>query len=189
MSNPSKPVDIASPRQRAHDLLDLPQISGSPISGRPSVGTPPPRLLRQSGTPGTPPAPPIANIPPRAGTPNYGTPPGLGLPSSRTSPGAFGAHTPSRAADNPVDLDDIPDEEKARVLRRHLVSRQERQNRIDRRSPPGSDNEDDNGSEGLGAGGSGVSLHSSGAASRSHPMREDTEPFPMPYDAPGGDIT
>ncbi|TDL25518.1 hypothetical protein BD410DRAFT_764991 [Rickenella mellea] len=204
MTSPSQPKDIPSPRTRLQGIEDLPRSFSA------TVGTPPLRVLRsQAGTPGTPPAPPIANIPPRVGTPRYGSPSAADLlrpSSSRPSPapapvpGQTGSGSPfpsgtrpssRRGSEGAVDLEGVPDEEKARVLRRHLVSRQERQNRIDRRSPPGSDNDDDAfGSDHDGpARSNAVSIRSSGAASRSHPAREDTEPFPMPYDAPGGDIT
>jgi proton-coupled amino acid transporter len=78
-------------------------------------------------------------------------------------------------------LADIPNEEKARVLRRHLVSAGERGgtsskgtskgNTPGRRSPDDAD---------AAAGDSSVSTGS---------HRHEDDPFPIPYDAPGGDVT
>lgn len=67
-------------------------------------------------------------------------------------------------------LDEMTDEEKARVLRRHLVSREERAQVHGDASSSRSD--------------SGQSMRSSQAI-----QREETEPFPVPYHAPGADIT
>ncbi|KAJ7848865.1 transmembrane amino acid transporter protein-domain-containing protein [Mycena olivaceomarginata] len=72
-----------------------------------------------------------------------------------------------------VNLDDLPDEEKACVLRRHLVSKDERE-------PPAAELEVPL------AGGSGSRWSSSGANT---PLRRgDTEPFPIPYHTPGADV-
>lgn len=89
-------------------------------------------------------------------------------------------------------LEDVPDEEKARVLRRHLVSADERgasSPTTGGRSPAGS---------GVNMGGtptraefddipgeSGVS----GYGSTDAQPRDDSDQFPIPYDAPGGDVT
>ncbi|OXC64687.1 hypothetical protein AYX13_05965 [Cryptococcus neoformans] len=89
-------------------------------------------------------------------------------------------------------LADVPDEEKARVLRRHLVSADERgvsSPTTGGRSPAGS---------GVNMGGtptraefddipgeSGVS----GYGSTDAQPRDDSDQFPIPYDAPGGDVT
>jgi solute carrier family 36 (proton-coupled amino acid transporter) len=78
---------------------------------------------------------------------------------------------PSTPAGANVDLDELTDEEKAKVLRRHLVSRAER-------------NRDDAGQ-----------LASSPTDSVAFPQARDTfepeneELFPIPFDTPGGDTT
>lgn len=77
------------------------------------------------------------------------------------------------ASSSAVDLEDLPDEEKAKVLRRHLVSKDNR---------AGS-----NGSEGSAS--TGPSRKSSNAQLRAPMRREDTEVFPVPYHAPGADVT
>ena len=72
-------------------------------------------------------------------------------------------------------LDDLTEEDKARVLRKHLVSRDERQ--VD--SPRGSISAlPDNGA---------LSKRSSTSQLRLQP--EGSETFPVPYHAPGADVT
>lgn len=96
-------------------------------------------------------------------SPNPGTPE---LPS--------GSATPLRPDESAFStLADVPDEEKARVLRRHLVSAEERTGSGSKVATPGAN---DSPAEGSQAGDSAVV---SGAE----------DPFPIPYDAPGGDVT
>jgi len=138
---------------------------------------------------------------------SYGSPAGLGLglPASRTSPAVLRPRTPQTqtpggvgspgASNNGTEgqrgLDEVTDEELARVVRRHLVSRSERQNRFDSPAAGTPDlvragNDSGENTPGI-AGNSDVpSLHSSRSKAN---LREDSEPFPIPYDAPGGDIT
>ncbi|EIN09975.1 hypothetical protein PUNSTDRAFT_86492 [Punctularia strigosozonata HHB-11173 SS5] len=171
-SPPSQPVNIGSPRAR-------PAFAAP--SGTPGAGTPASLRVPFYGTP-----PPVANIPPRSGTPrNGGTPrasPAL-LPSATSeSPRSLGGLSASRpvvgtpgsgagASDRETMLDELTEEEKARVLRKHLVSREEREQAL------GGPSRSDAGSEG------GRSRRSS------HAVREDSEAFPVPYHAPGADIT
>lgn len=105
---------------------------------------------------------------------------GAGEPSSMASVGGISARRPSGAATPGSGtegnaLDDLTDEEKARILRRHLVSRQERDGPSSRGSVSGGS---DNGA---------MSKRSS--FSHPHAQREDSEPFPVPYHAPGADVT
>ncbi|KAJ3781147.1 hypothetical protein GGU10DRAFT_413024, partial [Lentinula aff. detonsa] len=94
-----------------------------------------------------------------------GTPPLVG-PSRTESP-----------LDLPVDLDDLPDEEKAKILRRHLVSREEREReRIDTQE----------GTPSFTPESPSQTRRSSGSG---RIAREDSEPFPVPYAAPGADVT
>jgi proton-coupled amino acid transporter len=172
MSSPSKPLNI-SPR-RPGDPADGLGVPGS-LSRSTPYGTPDIRLLRAqyAGTP------PPRNIPLRP-QPSDGS-----LPLASSQPGSFQGPsgiaalrpTPSGTPDaelSNVNLDDLPDEEKARVLRRHLVSKEERE-------PPAAE------LEAPLAGGSGSRRSSSGANT---PLRrEDTEPFPIPYHTPGADVT
>ena len=135
---------------------------------------------------------------------SYGSPSGmaLGRPSPTTgrplTPRTGGSSTP--LANNSVsgspgrNADEITDEEMARVLRRHLVPRSERigQGRSGNQTPIG-DLELGNVLEDTGATSRRASMHSSGEASSRtqsyQPQRADSETFPIPYDAPGGDIT
>lgn len=180
MASPSKPVNIASPRLLAQEI----DASSSFASGTP-LGTPDLRALRaQYAAANT--APP--NIPLRSsnGTPSSqsryisSSPlPGIGSSlSSRLGPSGLGgisARRPSTPVGtsnefNRADLDDLPDEEKAKVLRRHLVSREERQGRPE----------------------SSRAISRTASFTSSHPtvtLQEDSDAFPIPYDAPGADVT
>ncbi|KAI0822546.1 transmembrane amino acid transporter protein-domain-containing protein [Trametes gibbosa] len=191
MSSPSKPYDIPSPRRTQQaNPESTPPAFGTPISASPS-----PRVLRAQYA-GTPPPP---NIPPRVGGTPGGTPRLTGSPSnlplmageaSSSSPRLTAADfnvrrpvsgTPGSGQGDNL-LDELTDEDKARILRKHLVSREERQN-----NRPGTPDQlaRVSFSAGSDAGnGSNVSKRSS----TSH-LREDTEPFPVPYDAPGADVT
>jgi proton-coupled amino acid transporter len=196
MSSPSKPVNIS---RRAPDSTEA--IAGSlgipgSVSATP-IGTPDLRALRALYAGSTPPP----NIPPRTiPTPSLrpqvsdasmGQPVNEpGLPGSfRPSP-ALRAQTPQNGTETPLnlDLDELPDEEKARVLRRHLVSKEDRQGADATPTPPGASDLDLPPQPG----GSGSRRSSSGAAGNdggSHVEREDTDPFPIPYHTPGADVT
>ncbi|THH09144.1 hypothetical protein EW146_g8775 [Bondarzewia mesenterica] len=193
MTSPSKPVNITSPRIPLRGGLDS-TPSGSPFTG--AAATPDLRALRAQYA-GTPPPP---NIPPRLSvsnnpavpssgtlTPRASEPLPLGGTASETRSVAVGgisarrpaglgvsvSGTPGGGSDgNPVDIDDLADEEKAKILRRHLVSREERGGG----ARPGT-----NGSE------EGMSRKSSVGEFRLR--RKDTEAFPVPYHAPGADVT
>lgn len=192
MTSPSKPVNITSPRLGPSTNVEgFPgSFTGTPL-GTPDLralraqyvaaSTPPPNIPPRSGTPviGTP---RNMNIPSRSGTPNIGTPRNLSsslLPSSDSSPirlgtggeGGISARRPStpQSGHDMLDIDNLPDEEKAKVLRRHLVSKEDRK---------GDSNED-------------ISKPSVTfvEGSSQNPRREDSEPFPVPYNAPGADVT
>lgn len=95
-------------------------------------------------------------------------------PSSASAPG-------NNFDSGALDLDAPQDEDKARVLRRHLLMPEERQNRGDVNSISGSELDGR------------VSNHDAPSAGSSTPpataFREETEVFPIPYEAPGADIT
>ncbi|KAH9856664.1 transmembrane amino acid transporter protein-domain-containing protein [Lenzites betulinus] len=191
MSSPSKPYDIPSPRRTQQaNPESTPPAFGTPISASPS-----PRVLRAQYA-GTPPPP---NIPPRvSGTPG-GTPrltgsssnlPFIGGEASSSSPRLTAADfiarrpvsgTPGSGQGDSL-LDELTDEDKARILRKHLVSREERQN-----NRPGTPDQLARVSFSAGSdAGNGGNV--SKRSSTSH-LRQDTEPFPVPYDAPGADVT
>lgn len=202
MASPSKPVNISSPRRAPDEIAS--STPGTP--GRFNIGTPSSRPFARQMV-GTPPTPPIANIPPRTGGAgmSYGSPSGLAFGLSRTPQtglrsGTGGTNTPtvgvipSPSGSPGRNLDDVTDEEMARVLRRHLVPRSERlaQAQSGAQTPVVDAEEEGVFVIDAGTGSRRPSMHSSGAASSSRqqlPVREDSEPFPIPYDAPGGDIT
>ncbi|KAK4685254.1 solute carrier family 36 (proton-coupled amino acid transporter), partial [Tremellales sp. Uapishka_1] len=95
-----------------------------------------------------------------------------------------GSNTPIRQPDESgfSTLADIPDEEKAKVLARHLVSKEERSTKNTPGggpSPTGTPFDEDAGGE------SSVSV-ASGSKIR---IKDDADTFPLPYDALGGDVT
>jgi proton-coupled amino acid transporter len=182
MSSPSKPVNIGSPRP--DNVFH---------SGTPPIGTPDLRAWRAQYT-GTPPVP---NIPARF-SPESFTSGSLGqnllpqseflgrayrLPPTGISPRPSSTITPGNGFDSgALDLDAPLDDHKARVIRRHLVLREERQNRGDVNSISGSELDGRVSRNGdTPSAGSSTPLPSS--------SREETEVFPIPYEAPGADIT
>jgi proton-coupled amino acid transporter len=186
MTSTSKPVNISSPRVTASH-------SGTPTP----TGTPVIRALLRAQYSGTPPVP---NIPARYTPPsssfsnsNRGGSPGINLlsPSEvvlhRPSLGGISAKRPATpgAPESGVDvsaaeLDDLLDEDKARVLRRHLVLHEERQSRADLRSLASSDQDARE-----------ADVPSAGPSTpvRLPPQRDGSEAFPIPYHAPGADVT
>lgn len=168
MSSPSKPVGI--PKR------------GSQSQSVTPAGTPDLRALRAQVISGTPPVGlsiPPPNIPPRTSSP---APSGQfieGTPAS-SSTARIQLAGPSRTdspLNLPLDLDDLPDEEKAKILRRHLVSKGERE-RERRENPEVTP---------LSAAEPVSQTRRSSGSGRI--AREESEPFPVPYAAPGADVT
>ncbi|KAF7312624.1 Aa-trans domain-containing protein [Mycena indigotica] len=181
MSSPSKPVNIV---RRTPERPE--EVAGSVTT---PYGTPDIRVLRAQYV-GTPPPP---NIPLRNGSPALAVrhrpsdasmkPPVEGFPGSYGVGGGFRVGTPSavEAAAASADLENLPEEEMARVLRRHLVSRQERENPADAKPTNSTTPELD------------VPNDDSQTGSRKSSIRavqrEETEAFPIPYHAAGADVT
>jgi len=183
MSSPSRPVNIGSPRQ-----------GNVAYSGSTPIGTPDLRVWRAQYT-GTPPVP---NIPARF-APGSSSSGSLGAnllsqpeligraylspgPTTPARPSSSG--TPGTAVDfDALDLDNLPDEDKARVIRRHLLMREERQNRGDVNSISGSSRDPRASNEDVPSVGSSTPFQSPAIP------REETDAFPIPYEAPGADIT
>jgi proton-coupled amino acid transporter len=186
MSSPSRPVNIGSPRQGNVFHSGSLTPTGTPdlrawraqYTGTPPVPNIPARFAPGSVSSGSP----GANLLPQAeltGRANYLSPAGRISPARPSSSGTPG--TPASGVDpGAVDLDNLPDEDKAKVIRRHLLMPEERQNRGDVNSISGSYrdarvfNED---------------VPSAGSSTPARPPREETETFPIPYEAPGADIT
>ncbi|KAJ4468587.1 transmembrane amino acid transporter protein-domain-containing protein [Lentinula edodes] len=168
MSSPSKPVGI--PKRGPQSQSATP------------AGTPDLRALRAQVISGTPPVGlsiPPPNIPPRTSSP---VPSGQfveGTPAS-SSTARIQLAGPSRTdspLNLPLDLDDLPDEEKAKILRRHLVSKEERE-RERRENPEATP---------LSTAESVSQTRRSSGSGRI--VREESEPFPVPYAAAGADVT
>ncbi|KAF4614123.1 hypothetical protein D9613_007849 [Agrocybe pediades] len=214
-SSPSKPVNIR-PRGRlgpndSNNNSNGEGQSGSFLGTTPTVGTPDLRALRAQYA-GTPPLP---NIPPRGG--GTGTPTsrgGISTPSSvqppaDPSPLGGSSSTPSRPGPQPVgglsatkglnsdksdpqsiaDLDDLPAEEKAKVLERHLITagRRSKPNGDDTLAPKSSSGSLLDAQRGSQSDLAARSRRSS--AGQPQTVRQDSEAFPIPYDAHGADVT
>ncbi|KAJ9105499.1 hypothetical protein QFC21_001870 [Naganishia friedmannii] len=161
------------------------------------------------------------SVPPPNQTSATPTIPRIPTPGSEHPPeGVTLDHTSAVVPPPPTDISEIPEEEKLRILRKHLVSAEERQqaspNAADGVSPGGSHAGSVHaggsafsfpapGTANGGAGGSAVSRASGaktpdpGASGVAGSIRDDAgdaegtvengETFPIPYDAPGGDVT
>lgn len=176
MSSPSRPVNIVSPRFSPAPIPGTPRRDSRSLFGTPA--TPDLRSLRAQYI-GTPPLP---NIPPRTGTstprPSVSTEPlvftGDGLhrvPSvsgiSARRPAVIGLGLDDASTSDPTaDVDSLQEDDKVKVLRKHLVSREER-----------------------GGNNSGAPSRRSSTSQFARPRQEDTEAFPVPYHTPGADIT
>jgi len=189
MTSPSQPLSIKATRGGPGDL------ESQSVSYTPSVGTPDLRAIRAQFS-GLPP-----NIPPRGSlTPSLRpATPSLhpassnislqALPDIRPTPQLISGLSATRqpagtSSETPplADLDELPFEEKAKVLERHLVPKEQRMKAV----YEGKSLED-----GGVSGSSGSPLTISRSSSNGIPNRqqEDLEPFPIPYDAPGADVT
>ncbi|KAL0068784.1 hypothetical protein AAF712_004113 [Marasmius tenuissimus] len=179
-SPPSRPVAIKSSNIAARSDDSISRSISSSVDVR--------NLRAQF--PGTPPNFSL-NIPPRTITPIASSP----ARSATPLPGGLGEGSPARGRVQvparespspmmqPMDLDDLPDEEKARILRRHLVLNKEREREQqeggDQLGVPSTSRRSSN-SQGSG----------NGSASGPPPLvREDSEAFAIPYDAHGADVT
>lgn len=198
MTSPSQPVPIKSPRL----LPDEPSESVSTSFITP-IGTPADRRALRAQYAGTPPT--LPNIPPRCLTPARSGQSSL-IPASdpfvpRPGAQAVGGisalagrnSNPSLAGNRsetpPVlDLDALPDEEKAKVLRRLLALPQERQNNGgEAKSIAGSDQEPSRDLEQASSSRpSSVRQPLSGAKDT---LQLDEESFLIPYNVPGADVT
>jgi len=165
-----------------------------PSSGSmaPSTDTPSSRAFHYT--------PPVANIPPRGTGQSTSVADGTSHPQhtldftpSSIRPSIDGdisgfrkassALSPSNITEIPyLDPDEFPDEEKAKVLARHLRLREEGTTNIELPKPAPSVSET-------------ASIHSNPSSQRSTiprdtgKAREDSVSFPISYDAPGADMT
>ncbi|KIY45508.1 hypothetical protein FISHEDRAFT_76685 [Fistulina hepatica ATCC 64428] len=166
----SSPLNIRKPPPAPfdNDVTPIPSHRSGMTGTPPVVGASELRLLRAQYS-GTPPPPNIPiRGPPRAASPTTSLAP-LGQGNVSRSVGSFpgtprSVESGSRASASGVDLENLPDEEKAKVIARHLVSRQDRVQSGTGDSTP------------------------TGTPSNAVPAG-DSELFPISYDAPGADIT
>lgn len=181
MSTPTKPVNIRPGTPQDRDF------ESSSVSSSPNI-----RALRaQYGTPPIPNIPP-RNIPTSSSSTNVGIHgPGSHRPSLPGTPiiggmrmpvpggPGSGTRTPTSGYENP--FEELTEEEKVRILRRHLVPREQREQQLDRKSSFGS----------LADRGEGPSKPKWQAPNpgRDQVTGEDSEPFPIPYHTPGADLT
>jgi solute carrier family 36 (proton-coupled amino acid transporter) len=189
MTSPSQPLNIkVSSRGGQGDL------ESRSASFAHSVGTPDLRAIRAQ-FPGIPPNIPVRgsvtpSLHPASSTvslralPDRSTPrptPHLisGLSAAREAIGTS-SETPPIA-----DLDDLPDEERVKVLERHLFSKDQRMKAFTEGNNPFKDSVIDriSGPDSP----STISRRSSNGLSQG--KKDDLEPFPILYDAPGADVT
>lgn len=187
MSSPSQPVAIKSPRLASSDAV-VDSVSSSFASGTPIIGVSNLQALHAQYI-GTPPPP---NIPPRATPSSRRGSTTVNLLGSGTSTptlnrpviGGLSA-TAGTGEDTPptVGLDVLPDEEKAKVLRRHLVFKTERE------GGPSVESVDSNSTDQTITPDCQASSSRCPSVSIHHEQHQDLEPFPIPYHAPGADVT
>ena len=170
MSSPSKPLSIGSPRPR--QLID--DGDDENIAHTPDLR----QLRQQFGTP------PVGTTIPPFRTPGSLSHTAIGSPLRPSSSAAIRSHgtgTPLETADVPA----LGDDEKIKILRKHLVSREERMghsantSRLSSRRPSVHENQ---GSQQT------PSRHET-RPSTPGPSQSSSSPFPIPYHSPGGDIT
>jgi proton-coupled amino acid transporter len=91
-----------------------------------------------------------------------------------------GTRTPASGYENP--FEELTEEEKVRILRRHLVSREQREQQLDRKSSFGSLTD-------RGEGPSKSKWQPPNPGRDQVTGEESSEPFPIPYHTPGADLT
>ncbi|PPQ89338.1 hypothetical protein CVT25_003175 [Psilocybe cyanescens] len=202
MTSPSQPLDIKSNNRPVPNDLDT-----QPSSYTPSQGTPDLRALRAQYA-GTPPLP---NIPMRGtGTPTnragaasssaslLSTPMTNDPSPLRPGPQAVSGLSATRqnvtnSSDSTIptsiaDLDDLPAEEKVKVLERHLVAKEQRTKAAHDGTTKSVVGSVQDPAVGTTTATDVDPLHSR-RSSAGATQRVDMEPFPIPYDAPGADVT
>lgn len=101
-----------------------------------------------------------------------------------------GPSTPSKDYPSEFSLDNVPDEEKARILNRHLVSASERRGSNAQSSTAPDRASLRQGASAISRNESGVSLgDSNGSQAVAGGADSDAEEFSIPYDSQGGDVT
>ncbi|KAK2460944.1 hypothetical protein APHAL10511_007414 [Amanita phalloides] len=173
MSSPSKPLSIRQAHRVRQEAVE--SVSAS-FANSSAIGTPDFRSRRviYAGTPPPPNIPPRTHsIPPRTGSPAISL--AISETPQRAGPSTVGGITAGRPSgtQTPTELDDLPEDEKIKVLRRHLALNEDRFGPGDAKSSSGSELD-------------GQQERDPDSQSRTPAA---AEPFPIPYHAPGADIT
>lgn len=176
MTSPSKPLSIKHARRPPGEAAESvgASIVNSFITGT-GTGTPDLRSRRAyyAGTP--PPNIPPRSMPLRTGSPAISFPPSGTHTPQRAGPSTLGgisAGRPGGTQTPSVDVEELPEEEKIKVLRRHLALHEDRSPLGETSSVKGSDAESQ--------------LLDPDSQARTPTIGE---PFPIPYHAAGADVT
>ncbi|KZT53533.1 hypothetical protein CALCODRAFT_501054 [Calocera cornea HHB12733] len=175
----------SSPRSSAQGTP--PDHTALAIPGTGDRSSPQPRRASHSTA-----SPPVPNIPnPRYGSPAAGLSQSYGarsLAERRVSRGQHSGQSTPRGGEEDEDrakaVEDMPKEKKAEIVRRHLVSREEREGGASTPSRRPSE-----AGTGYGTLDRFLSRGDSGAATPSPAAADETEPFPIQFDNEGSDIT
>lgn len=187
MTSPSQPLNIERPSTRGLGDLESQSASVALSIGTPDLkairaqfsGIPPNIPARGSATPSLHPASSSVSLRALQDRSSPRTPQLIsGLSATRES-----ETTGTTSGTSPIaDLDGLPAEEKAKVLERHLVSKEQRTKAFTEGNSfkesvldPVPDSPFT------------ISRRSSNGLSQR--QKDDLEPFPIPYDAPGADVT
>ena len=190
MTSPTQPLNIkVSSTRGGHGDLESHSTSFAPSVGTPDLrairaqfsGIPPNIPVRGSVTPSIHPASSTLSLRalPERSTPRSTPQLISGLSATRETIGTS-SETPPIA-----DLDDLPDEEKAKVLERHLVSKDQRMKAF----TEGNNSFKDSAMDHISGPDPPSTISRRSSNGLSQRPKEDPEPFPILYDAPGADVT
>ena len=189
MTSPSQPLNIKVSSTRGHGDLDSHSASFAHSVGTPDLrairaqfpGIPPNIPVRGSVTPSLHPASSTVSLRAFPDRPTPRSTPQLisGLSATRENIGTSSEAPPI------ADLDDLPDEERVKVLERHLVSKDQRMKAF----IEGNNSFKDSVMERISGPDSPSTISRRSSNGLSQRKKEDLEPFPILYDAPGADVT
>ena len=189
MTSPSQPLNIKVSSTRGHGDLESHSASFAHSVGTPDLrairaqfpGIPPNIPVRGSVTPSLHPASSTVSLRAFSDRPTPRSTPQLisGLSATRENIGTSSEAPPI------ADLDDLPDEERVKVLERHLVSKDQRMKAF----IEGNNSFKDSVMERISGPDSPSTISRRSSNGLSQRKKEDLEPFPILYDAPGADVT
>ena len=189
MTSPSQPLNIKVSSTRGHGDLESRSASFAHSVGTPDLrairaqfpGIPPNIPVRGSVTPSLHPASSTVSLRAFPDRPTPRSTPQLisGLSATRENIGTSSEAPPI------ADLHDLPDEERVKVLERHLVSKDQRMKAF----IEGNNSFKDSVMERISGPDSPSTISRRSSNGLSQRKKEDLEPFPILYDAPGADVT